>query len=239
MSQRILIGVDASLSPPTRSALELACQVLKQDVSTGHLLLLHVIPVPIDPTPRWGKAPRSWSYLPPTSSQLCQAHHVLQQARALLGQRGIPLASIELLVRAGTPADELARVAREQHVDLLVLGSRSSSCCSFLRRVLLGSSTRRVLRVAPCRVLLVSSPSPSHSGDLIAWYEQALQLCLVQQKEMLVVFTPAEVAWRFARPDQAIGHREIKAAAGALERLADRGLLICQVVQGEVRCWND
>lgn len=239
MSQRILIGVDASLSPPTRSALELACQVLKQDVSTGHLLLLHVIPVPIDPTPRWGKAPRSWSYLPPTSSQLCQAHHVLQQARALLGQRGIPLASIELLVRTGIPADELARVAQEQHVDLLVLGSSSSSCCGFLRRLLLGSSTRRVLRVAPCRVLVASSPSPIQTGDLTAWYEQALQLCLVQQNETLVIFTPAEVAWRFARPEQAIGHREIEAAAFALKRLADRGLLLCQMVQGEMRCWND
>jgi hypothetical protein len=122
----------------------------------------------------------------------------LQQARALLGQRGIPLASIELLVRAGTPADELARVARERNVDLLVLGSGSPSRIGFLRRLLLGSSTRRALRVAPCRVLLAHPPTAIHIGDLIAWYEQALQLFLLQQTETLLVLTPAEVARRFA-----------------------------------------
>lgn len=198
MSRCILVGVDTTLSPPTRSALEMACQVLEQDALACHLILLHVIPVPIDPTPRWGKPLGSWSYLAPTSCQLCQAHHVLQQARALLGQRGIPFASFEPLVRAGTPADELTRVARERTVDLLVLGSSPPSRCGFLRRLLLGSSTRRVLRFAPCRVLLASSPAATHPGDLIAWYEQALQLCLLQQAETLVVFTPTEVARRFA-----------------------------------------
>ena len=239
MSQCILVGVDATLSHPTRSALEMACQVLEQDSSAFHLLLLHVIPVPIDPTPRWGKPLGSWSYLPPTRGQLHQAHHVLQQACALLGQRGIPLASIELLVRVGTPADELVRVAQERNVDLLVLGTGPPSWIGFLRRVFQGSSTRRVLRFAPCRVLLACPSAAIHAGDLIAWYEQALQLYLLQQRETLIAFTPAEVARRFALPDQTIGYREIEAAARALERLADRGLMVCQVVQGELRCWND
>jgi nucleotide-binding universal stress UspA family protein len=239
MSRCILVGVNAALSPPTRSALEMACQVLEQDTSTCHLILLHVIPVPIDPTPRWGKPLRSWSYFPPTRDQLHQAHHVLQQARALLEQRGVPLSSVELLVRAGTPADELACIARERNVDLLVLGTGLPSCIGFLRRVLVGSNTRRVLRLAPCRVLLARPPTARHAGNLSTWYEQALQLCLVQQGKRLVVLTPTEVARRFALPDQPIGHREIEAAARALKRLADQGLLVCQVVQGEVRCWND
>jgi nucleotide-binding universal stress UspA family protein len=239
MGQCILVGMDATLAHPTRSALELACQVLELDSSACHLILLHVIPVPVDPTPRWDKPLGSWSYIPPTRGQLHQAHRVLQQARALLGQRGIPLAFIEILVRAGTPADELARLARERNVDLLVLGSGPPSRIDFLRRLLLGSRTRRVLRLAPCRVLLACPTAAIPAGDLIAWYEQALQLCLLQQTEMLLVLTPAEVARRFALADQPIGHREIEAAARALKRLASRGLLVCQVVQGEMRCWND
>lgn len=239
MGRCILVGVDAPFSPATRSALELACQVLEQDTLASHLLLLHVIPVPVDPAPRWGRPLGSWSYVPPTRSQLHLAHDVLQQACALLGQRGIALSSVEFLVRAGTPTDELVHIARERQVDLLVLGTGLPARIHVLRQVFFDRSTRRVFRAAPCRVLLAHPPAALHAGNLSVWYEQALQLCLVQQGAQLVVFTPTEVARRFALPDQPIGHREIKAAARTLKRLADRGLLVCQVIGGELRCWND
>jgi nucleotide-binding universal stress UspA family protein len=239
MSRCILVGVDACLSLPTYAALEMVCQVLEQDASAFHLILLHVIPVPVDPTPRWGKPLGSWTYAPPTNGQLRQARHALQRARLVVAQREISLASIELLVRAGTPTDELVRVARERNVDLLILGSHPPSHFGLLRRMFLGSITRRVVRVAPCRVLLARLPSLFDAGDLTAWYEQALQRCLHQQTSTLVVFTPTEVARHFTRTDQAIGPREVEAAAHALERLAAQGLLLCQVVHGEMRCWND
>lgn len=239
MSQCILVGVDADFSLPTHYAIEVVCQVLEQDQETCQLLLLHVIPVPFDPAPRWGRSLGSLSTYPATSSQQRQARHVLQQARTLLARRGVPLDTIELLVRAGRPADELVRVAQERHVDLLVLGSRPSSRLSPLRRALFGSTTRRVLQVASCRVLLARLPCSLDTGDLVAWYEQAMQLCLRQRTETLVVFTPAEVARRFALTDQAIGDREIEAAAQALERLANEGLMLCQVIGGEMRCWNE
>jgi len=143
-----------------------------------------------------------------------------------------------VLVQVGIPADELVRVARERHVDLLVLGSHPPSRFQILRHAVFGSTTRRVLRSAPCRVLLAHPPGSSGSGDLVAWYEQATLRCL-QQAAALVVLTPAEVARRFAPSPETDRSREVAAAACALERLAQRGLLLCRVVNGEVRCCND
>lgn len=239
MSKSILVGVEASLSFPTRYALEAACcQLLEQPSPEYHVIPLHVIPVPYDPAPRWGRPPGSLSLFPPTNSQLCEARRALSQARVLLEHLGVQDSAIEVLVQAGVPADELVRVARERHVDLLVLGSRPPSRCQILRWVVFGSTTRRVLRLAPCRVLLVHPPSPSGPGNLVAWYEQAT-LCCLQQAVALVVLTPGDVARRFAPSHETLGHREIAAAACALEHLAQRGLLLCRVVNGEIRCWND
>ncbi len=239
MSQAILVGVDASLSLPTRYALEAACcQFLEQPSLECRVLLLHVIPVPYDPSPRWGRPTGSLSLFPPTASQRCEARQALSQARALLEYLGVPDSAIEVLVRTGIPADELVRVARERQVDLLVLGSHPPPRFQVLRRAVFGSTTRRVLRLAPCRVLLAHPPGPSGSGDLVAWYEQAT-LRYLQQAAALVVLTPGEVARRFAPSHEALGHREVAAAACALERLAQRGLLLCRLINGEVRCCND
>ena len=238
MSRCILVGVDVRLSLATWSALESVCQLTEQDSSDCHLILLHVIPVPYDPTPRLGRSAGSISTFPPTRSQLREAQHVLQRARALLGLFGIPLESIELLVRAGTPAEELARVARERDVDLLVLGSRPHSRLGLLWRRLLGSTSRRAAHLAPCRVLLAHPPRPFGSGELVAWYEQAL-LRSFQQADTFMVLTPGDVARRFTPGAQAIGQHEVEAAACALQQLANRGLLLCQMIHGEVRCWND
>lgn len=238
MSRCILVGVDATLSLSTWGALESVCQFLEQDPSESHLILLHVIPVPSDPAPRWGRPVGSVSTLPPTQRQLHEAKHVLLRARALLGQLGVPLASVELLVRAGVPAEELARVARERDVELLVLGSRPRSRWGLLWHLLLGSTSRRAMHLAPCRVLLAHPTCPFDSSELVTWYEQALLRCL-QQGNSLMVLTPGEVARRFTPGVRAIGHREVEAAANALYQIANRGLLLCRVIQGEVRCWND
>lgn len=56
------------------------------------------------------------------------------------------------LVRAGDPADEIVKCARQQNASLVVLGTRGYSG---LRRLLLGSVARNVLLHAPCSVLIV------------------------------------------------------------------------------------
>lgn len=55
----------------------------------------------------------------------------------------------ELLVQ-GKPSAEIARVAEEEHVDLIILGTHGKG---MLDHALFGSTTERVVRKAPCPVL--------------------------------------------------------------------------------------
>jgi nucleotide-binding universal stress UspA family protein len=58
----------------------------------------------------------------------------------------------ELIVAEGRPAEELLAQVHEKSIDLVVMGSRVSGT---LTRLLLGSTSSRVLREAPCSVLIV------------------------------------------------------------------------------------
>jgi nucleotide-binding universal stress UspA family protein len=55
-------------------------------------------------------------------------------------------------VADGGPADAIVRFARERHVDLIVMGTHGRAG---LQRMLLGSVAERVLRLAPCPVMMV------------------------------------------------------------------------------------
>jgi nucleotide-binding universal stress UspA family protein len=55
-------------------------------------------------------------------------------------------------IRTGHPYEEICKIASELNVDLIVLGSRGNTG---LKRVLLGSTAERVIRFAPCPVLVV------------------------------------------------------------------------------------
>ncbi len=59
---------------------------------------------------------------------------------------------MDLQVVAGKPADEILRVAREQRVDLIVMGTHGRTG---LRHLLLGSVAEEVTRHAPCPVFTV------------------------------------------------------------------------------------
>ena len=69
-------------------------------------------------------------------------------------QRGIK-ASWRLQV--GVPFEEIVRVAKEEHADMIVMGAHGRSG---LNRVLLGSVAERVIRLAPCPVLTVRQAKP-------------------------------------------------------------------------------
>jgi nucleotide-binding universal stress UspA family protein len=58
-------------------------------------------------------------------------------------------------VREGTPFYEIIQAAREQDVDLIIMGTHGHSG---LAHVLLGSVTEKVVRKAPCPVLTVRHP---------------------------------------------------------------------------------
>jgi nucleotide-binding universal stress UspA family protein len=56
------------------------------------------------------------------------------------------------IVAQGRPSNEILRIAKEETIDLIVLGTHGKG---FLDKALFGSTTERVVRNAPCPVLTV------------------------------------------------------------------------------------
>jgi nucleotide-binding universal stress UspA family protein len=80
-----------------------------------------------------------------------QAAHLLTEAREIAGPRCST--DVRTVARQGNPADEILDVARATHADLIVLGRTGKS---FPAREILGSVALRVVKVAPCDVLVVA-----------------------------------------------------------------------------------
>jgi universal stress protein A len=66
-----------------------------------------------------------------------------------------------------SPADSIVSYAKDQHIDLLVVGSHDGGAA----RPLMGSVAERVVHLSPCAVLMVRHPveesqpaEPSHAG---------------------------------------------------------------------------
>lgn len=78
----------------------------------------------------------------------------------VLAQRGAGAATIEYRVATGKPALEIVRTACEIHSDLIVISSHGRSG---YRKMLLGSTTERVLRETPVPVLITSGEPPVSS----------------------------------------------------------------------------
>lgn len=80
---------------------------------------------------------------------------ILAQAEAMTRSKGLAAKKILLEGRA---ADEIARLAKEQGYDLIVMGTHGRGG---LKRLVLGSVAESVVRQAPCPVLLFRSPTVS------------------------------------------------------------------------------
>lgn len=63
--------------------------------------------------------------------------------------------NVRQVVREGTPFYEIIQVAKEEDIDLIVMGTHGHAG---LVHVLLGSVTEKVVRKAPCPVLTVRHP---------------------------------------------------------------------------------
>jgi nucleotide-binding universal stress UspA family protein len=239
MHKSILLGVDTNLSPPTQLALRVASELIELSSRDARLVLLHVIPVPSDPSFLWGGPATSVRLFPPAPQQRLQAERALWKVRKALDQWGIDPEQIEWLQRRGTPADEIVKVARELGVDRIVIGSRGNALPRKVRRVLIGSTSRRVMRLAPCPVTLVVPSSKSRTRSMVGWYKEAVTRSLHEHPGSLLIFTACEVALTFAPPERTVGVKEVEAATRALERLAGDGLLCCHKIKGELRYFND
>ena len=138
--KHILVPVD--FSECSRKALQYATSFAKQ-FSAG-ITLLHVV-VAVPPPPQ----------MMVFETETVRAKYHEEAARNLSDWRNevVPRASVKALVREGISAhQEIVAMAYECNCDLIVIGNHGRSGLS---RMLTGSTAERVVRHAPCPVLIV------------------------------------------------------------------------------------
>lgn len=120
----------------------------------GTLLVLHVRPIP------QASAGEGMLHAGVVSSDPeALRERVEEMARSITEEEGVPA---EAMVVDGDPAAEILRVARDEEVDLIAIGTHGRTG---VRRVLMGSVAERVLRRAPCPVLTVRAPDEGDADD--------------------------------------------------------------------------
>jgi len=87
-------------------------------------------------------------YLPPTEPMLAAVRESLDR---LAGEQ-FPRLTVHRLVREGSPFYEIITCAKENAVDLIILGTHGRGV---LAHMLMGSVAEKVVRKAPCPVLTV------------------------------------------------------------------------------------
>ncbi len=137
---RILVPTDFSAS--SDAALRLAT-ILARD-SGASLLLLHVA----EPRPAYTVA-GVYAVLPTGGNEFSEENEHLQ--KIVVPDSSI---SVERRFAVGSPAEAVVQIAREEQVDIIVLGTHGRTG---LARLLLGSVAESILRHADCPVLTVKS----------------------------------------------------------------------------------
>ncbi len=240
MDKRILLGIDANYSSVTQYVIQTVGDLFERATPPFAILLLHIIPnVPIANEYPYHLI-EQYELTSPTAEQQKKAKEVLTKASEDLQRQGFSHRNIETITRVGSPAEEIVKLAKERHVNVIVLGSRGDSWRQQIRRALWGSISHQVLQLAPCPIIMVRPPRPSTSQNLVAWYEQAAKNYLDTHTSSLIVFTPDIVTELFPRPQkQSSAQKEIEAATLALENLAEQGILFRRDIQGQTHYIND
>jgi universal stress protein A len=153
--QTILHPTD--FSDRSQNALVLASS-LARDYG-AHLILLHVLPRPII---GFGEG-----VIPPDLADL-RAEARTDLARLILPDPDV-VADRRLL--EGDPATMILKIALEEPVDLIVMGTHGRSG---LGRLLMGSVAESVMRRSRCPVLTVTSPFHAHAATSIPFAETAV-----------------------------------------------------------------
>lgn len=137
----ILVPLD--FSPPARQALDVAVAFARR--YKAKLTLLHVV------------EPVAMPEFVASSPLVLENDQLIAAAKQALGSMvkaaKIPTGTVEkLLVRSGSAFHEIAAAARTLKVDLIIISTHGYTG---LKHVLIGSTTERVVRHAPCPVLVV------------------------------------------------------------------------------------
>lgn len=143
MFTKILVATD--LGKASREAVTAAAQFAREQRAS--LYVLNVVPDPM--TQPW-TAEAYGIDLPRLTEDLRQGALAELNRLAASIKPELPVVRADVLV--GAPASAIIGYAREQGVDLIVMGTHGRGP---VRRAFLGSVADRVLREAPCPVLIV------------------------------------------------------------------------------------
>ena len=146
--RRVLVAHD--FSDYSELALKYALSFTQEYQAELHLLHVLSAPVLTEPELAWGPAGVDGVY----------------QKAALRLKNSVPgeaymWCTVKTAVRWGKPYREILTYAEENNIDLISLGARGSNFGAY---ALLGSNVDRVLRQAPCPVLIARPLKPSHNG---------------------------------------------------------------------------
>lgn len=137
----ILVPID--FSADSRKALRYAAAFARQ--FNAKITLLHVV-IPIPASTEYPYGPVAMQFQDESTVRTIK-DQLLTLGRKEAGDR-----MSQAVVRCGPAFDEISRAAKELHIDLIVLSTHGYTGLS---HILLGSTAERVVRHAPCPVLIV------------------------------------------------------------------------------------
>ena len=140
MPTRMLFATD--FTPASVMAARTALEVF-QTIAVIHVV--HVSPLPAQVPPHF------LAWVPLLEENVAPR---FERVKAELGAP--PRVTVECVQLEGKPSSEILDFARSAQVDLIVTGSRGGG---FIDRLLMGSTSRGLVRGVPCAVLIVPTPS--------------------------------------------------------------------------------
>jgi nucleotide-binding universal stress UspA family protein len=147
--RRVLVALD--FSAPARAALGFVVALLSKFEAELHLVHVFALDYPL-----------SSVSAPPLA---VAGEEIQRRVRAQLHDAalryGVTIRREDLHAVRGTPFREICRLAEELAIDLVVTGTRGQTG---LRHLLLGSTAERIVRHAPCPVLIVRSLGENSQG---------------------------------------------------------------------------
>jgi nucleotide-binding universal stress UspA family protein len=138
---KVLVPVDGS--EYSLKAVESACDLAKTQPSSTLILLSVTIQLPELEEGR---------YI--AEKMRTQAEAALAKAKEVAASKEPQVKVAAMLATGSSPAEEIVRVAKDEKIDLIVIGSRglAGKTTSFL-----GSTATKVVTYSPCSVLVVKN----------------------------------------------------------------------------------
>ena len=149
--KRILVPID--FTETSDRALDYAVDLAKQ--LGASIIVMHAYELPI-----YGFPDGALVASVDVATRISQASQ--EGLNAALEKRKGSGVDLRAILRDGPPAEEIATVAREQSVDLVVLGTHGRRG---LRRAIMGSVAEEVIRECACPVLTIHDPNAPAERD--------------------------------------------------------------------------